>query len=56
MQKVKTNKNIYLDLMSKIGNENFGFWMGANDISNEGSYVWLDGSKGQFKICHVSHS
>ena len=25
-----------------------GFWMGANDIVREGSYIWLDGSEGKF--------
>jgi len=49
LAKISTAEENYfvIDLMTK-GNENFGFWMGANDISNEGSYVWLDGSKVSF--------
>ena len=28
--------------------ENQGYWMGANDLKKEGSFVWLDGSAGKF--------
>ena len=40
---------LYLDLMKKVDKEEIhGFWMGANDIVREGSYIWLDGSEGKF--------
>ena len=26
----------------------WGFWMGANDIEKEGTYIWLDGSEAKF--------
>ena len=36
--------------MKKV-NEKLGFWMGANDLNREGSFIWLDGSKGKFTTC-----
>ncbi len=41
--------NLYLDLLKKVdANEQFGFWMGGNDLEREDFFIWLDGSKGKF--------
>ncbi len=45
------NIKLYLDLMKKVDKDAFGYWMGANDIETEGSFTWLDGSKGFTIYC-----
>ena len=41
-----------LDLLKNIHGED-RFWIGLNDINNEGDFVWSDGAQGDFliKLC-----
>ena len=37
--------------MKEVYQDGYGFWMGANDISTEGSFNWLDGTRGFTIYC-----
>ncbi len=34
-------------------NKWWGYWVGFNDIANEGVFVWTDGTQVSIKICEV---